>query len=331
MTRSTLLLTESAVQQLLDIRATIAVVRRAFIAAARGQTVMPPKVYLSLPGGSDFRAMPASLQHPAACGIKWVNVHPRNRRRGLPTVMALILLNDPATGYPLAVMDGRLITKLRTAAAAAKTLARPDSHVVGLIGCGAQADAQLAALAIEFRLTAVRAWGARRGEAAAWCRRMRRQWPAIRFQPSPTIQACVRDVDLLVTVTPSRRPLVRRAWVSPGTHLNAVGADAPGKQELDPAILRDAVVVVDERRQAMHGGELNVPIHRRQFHPSQIRGELGEVLIGRVRGRQTASELTVFDSTGVAIHDIAVAAQVWRQAQRQGVGQRITWFNTLAR
>jgi alanine dehydrogenase len=323
-------LTQRDVERLLDMPMVIRVVRAAFKAMARGRAVMPPKVYLPLPGGSDFRAMPAYLAAPAACGIKWVNVHPRNRRLGLPTVMALIAINDPATGVLLAVMDGTLITKLRTAAAAAvaaRALARRESRVVGLVGCGAQADAQLSALAEVFRLARVKVWGLRLHEAKRFCRRMRRVWPRMTFEPCGSVERCVREADLVVTITPSTRPLVKQSWLSPGTHVNAVGADAPGKQELDPRILREAVVVVDEYQQAIHGGELNVPIRKGLYDPRRIRGSLGEILLGRRRGRRSRAELTVFDSTGLAIHDVAVAAAVVRRAQRLGIGRRFRLFD----
>ncbi len=330
MRRSTVLLTQRDIARLLDLRTAIRVVREAFKAMARGQTVMPSKLYLPLPQASDFRAMPAYIRRPAACGVKWVNVHPRNRRLGLPTVMAVIVVNDPATGFPLAVMDGLLITKLRTAAAsavAAEALARRDSRVVGLIGCGAQADAQMLALAEVFRLRHVKVWGYLPGEAARFCRFMRRRLPQMTFEPCASIEACVRHVEVLITVTPSRRPLVRRAWLAPGTHVNAIGADAPGKQELDPQILREATVVVDDYEQAIHGGELNVPIDRGQFHPRQIHASLGDVLIGRKAGRRSQREITVFDSTGLAIHDVAVGAEVVRRAQRRGIGRRLSFFS----
>ena len=326
---TTLLLTHRDVARLIDIPTTIRVVRRAFMAMARGETVMPPKLYLPLPHDSDFRAMPAYLKRPPACGIKWFNVHPHNRRRGLPTVMAVIVINDPSTGVPLAVMDGLLVTKLRTAAAAAvaaAVLARRDSRVVGLIGCGAQADTQLLALAQVRSLSQVHVWGRTPGEAQRFCARMRRQLPRVRYVPCAKLEPCVRAADLLVTVTPSRRPLVRRAWLKAGVHINAIGADAPGKQELDPQILRDALVVVDERAQAIHGGELNVPIRRRQFSPRQIHASLGEVLIGKKRARRDAAELTVFDSTGLAIHDVALGAELVRRAARRGLGRRLTLF-----
>ena len=311
-------------------RRAIQVVRHAFEAMARGETVMPSKVYLPLPGGSDFRAMPAFLRHPAASGIKWVNVHPNNRRRNLPTVMAVIILNDPATGFPLAILDGLLITKLRTAAAAAvaaQTLARPQSRIVGLVGCGAQADAQLLALAEVFKLSRVKVWGYATGEADRFCRLMRHRLPKVVFEPQRTIEWCAREVDLLVTITPSRRPLIQRAWVDAGTHINAIGADAPGKQELDPDILCEAIVIVDEREQAIHGGELNVPVQRRQFDPRRIHASLGEVLRKQKSGRRAPHDITVFDSTGLAIHDIALGDEVRRQARRHRLGRRINLFS----
>jgi len=326
MTPATLLLTQRDVAPLIDIPTAIRVVRQAFMAMARGETVMPPKLYLPLPHDSDFRAMPAYLQRPAACGVKWVNVHPRNRRRGLPTVMAVIVLNDPATGVPLAVMDGVLVTTLRTAAAAAvaaAVLARRDSRVVGLVGCGAQAEAQLLALAHVRPVSRVNVWGHTPGEAERFCARMRRQFSRVRYVPCAEIEPCVREADLIVTVTPSRRPLVKRSWLRAGVHLNAIGADAPGKQELDPRILTDALVVVDEREQAIHGGELNVPVRRGQFRRRQIHATLGEILIGKKRGRGDPHELTVFDSTGLAIHDIALGAEILRRARRRGLGRGI--------
>ena len=327
--RTTLILTQRDVQRLVDMRVALRVVAESFKAQARGQTVMPPKLYLPLPHQSDFRAMPAYLAHPPACGIKWVNVHPRNRVKGLPTVMATIVLNDPATGYPLAIMDGLAITGLRTGAAAGvatQVLARPDATIVGLVGCGAQALYQLQALQAVRRLAQVRVWGYRRGESQRFCARAQR-WITARLMPARTIEACVRGARIVTTITTSRQPLVMRAWVAPGAHLNAVGADAAGKQELDPKILRDARVIVDDREQALHGGELNVPIAKGLISPRIIRGTVGDVLLGRVKGRVSPSELTVFDSTGLAIHDIALAHTAYRLARRLHLGRSLNLFS----
>ena len=327
---ATLLLTQRDLAHVIDLAVAIRVVRGAFKAMARGEAIMPAKLYLPLTRENDLRAMPAALAHPAACGVKWVNVHPRNHRRGLPTVMALIVLNDPATGFPLAVMDGLLITKLRTAAASAvatQVLAARASRVAALIGCGAQADAQLLALAMVRPIKRVRVWGALSQEAARFCQSMRRRLPGVACEPSQTVEAAVRGAQIVTTLTPSRHPLVKRAWLAPGTHLNAVGADAPGKQELEAQILREAVVVVDERTQAIHGGELNVPVARGQFDPRRIHATLGDVLLGRTVGRESAQQLTVFDSTGLAIHDVALAHEAFQRARHRGLGRHLRFFD----
>jgi alanine dehydrogenase len=130
-----------------------------------------------------------------------------------------------------------------------------------------------------------------------------------------------------VTLTPSRRPLIERRWLRPGTHINAIGADAPGKQELRLEVLRHAGVIVDDYEQAAHAGEINVPISRRQYAMRQLRGSLGEVLLGRKPGRCSAQEITVFDSTGLAIHDVAVAYEAFQRARRRRLGQAFQFFD----
>jgi len=330
-TCSTLILTQQDVERLVDMRTALRVVRQAFTAQARGEVIMPPKVYLMLPDGvSDFRAMPAFVAHPPACGIKWVNVHPKNRAKGLPTVMGTIIISDPDTGFPRAVIDGLSVTRLRTGAAggaAARALARRNASRVGLVGCGAQALWQLLALQELFPVRQVKVWGYRSGEAKRFCRRALRHVHA-ELVPVTTIKACVSDAEILVTITPSRRPLIMREWVTPGTHINAMGADAPGKQELDPAILQDAYVVVDDLTQALHGGEINVPIARKLFHQRGIRATLGEVLIGRVSGRTDPRQITVFDSTGIAVHDVALGQAIVREALRHRRGRSVRLFST---
>lgn len=327
--RKTLILTQSDIERLLDLKVVIGVVRRAFIAMERQKAAMPPKVYLRLPSGDDFRAMPAYLKEPAACGLKWVNVHAGNPKRGLPTVMAVYLANDPKTGFPLAIMDGLLMTKWRTAAAAAvaaKALARKRSRSVAFVGCGAQAPTQLLALVQLLPIQAVRVWGPKRGEAARFKRSMMKKIPGLQWTIAPTVRECVMGADIIVTLTPSRKPLIRRSWIAPGVHINAIGADAPGKQELDPEILKSARIIVDDRAQAIHGGEINVAVRKRQLNPSRIHAQLGEVLTGRRSGRRNPREITVFDSTGLAIHDVALGYEILKRANRRKIGRRVALF-----
>ncbi len=283
-------------------------VEAAFAAFARGETEMPPKVYVTLPGG-DFRTMPAYIPALGLAGVKIVNVHPGNPARGLETVMALIVLLDPPTGMPYAILNATGLTDLRTGAAgavAARHLCRKQDGIeLGLIGAGRQAETQLEATAAWLGIDRVRVWSRRSATAEAFARRFSR------FEIRADSLERTADCDLLVTTTPSREPLVMDAWIRDGTHINAIGADAPGKQELDPAILIRASVYVDDPRQAIHSGEINVPITAGGYSIDRIAGTLGDVVIGR-GGRHSDNEVTVFDSTGLAVQDLAIAGVALR-------------------
>lgn len=308
----TLLLSQEAVRDLLNMSEVIKVVEQAFRDWAQGKGNMPAKAYLLLDKG-DFRAMPAAL--PEAAGVKWVNVHPQNPSRGLPTVMAIMIYNDPQTGYPLAVIDATDITAYRTGATAAiasKYLARPDSHTLGVIGAGRQAYTQIEAHAQLFDLKLIRVHDRSRDAAQK----------LISFFPRYHLEACSLEEtaasDIVCTLTPARVPFLKREWIVQGTHINAVGADAAGKEELDPAILKEAMVIVDDIRQASVAGEINVPITEGTFAIDEVYGTLGEIIVGRKQGRKDKDVITVFDSTGVAIEDLAVAKLIYEKAKKSG-------------
>ncbi len=329
MAKKTLILTASEIRRLISMPDVLKAVEKAFALHARGRTCMPPKIYLHLDKyGGDFRAMPAYIGGIEAAGLKWVNVHPHNRRLGLPAVMAVIILSDPANGFPLCIMDGTIITNLRTGAAggvAAKYLARRDSSIIGMVGCGAQAKSQLMALKGLFRIKLVRIWGKDAGCVKQFMAKTRSF--GLKIEACRDIAGCVRAADIVVTTTPSRKPLVKSSWIGKGTHINAIGADAKGKEELDPALLKRAKIVVDDPRQAVHSGEINVPITKGILKEKDIYASLGEVLIGRKKGRVRGDEITVFDSTGLAIQDVAVADLVYKKALRYKIGR---WVSLLA-
>ena len=295
----------------------------AFLRLGQGRVEMPAKIYLYLDKyRGDFRAMPAYIEGGQTCSIKWVNVHPGNRFKGLPTVMATIILSDARNGCPLCIMDGTYITALRTGAAgavAAKYLARKDSSSVALVGCGVQAEAQLLGLAEIFRIKEVKVWGRASKEARVFIRKFCSLLKAKMFAAS-TVQECLKDSDIVVTTTPSRKPLVKLAWLKEGVHINAMGADAKGKQELDPAILKKALVVVDSWEHARHSGEINVPLSKGQLTRQDIYADIGEVVMGK-KGRRSNKEITVFDSTGLAIQDLAVAHIIYQKARRLRQGR----------
>jgi alanine dehydrogenase len=257
------------------------------------------------------------------CGLKWVNVHPGNPLRGLPTVMAKVVLNDPDTGLEWADMDGTFITNYRTGAAggvAAEVLSRPDAACLGVIGAGAQARTQIAAILKVRPIREIVICDCALSRARTLRDEVAALYPVpARLAPDPQETALVSDI--LVTVTPSETPLVRREWVRPGTHINAIGADAKGKQELDPAILKEAKIVVDDWAQASHSGEINVPLSTGGITPDMIYGSLGEVVAGKKPGRQTPEEITVFDSTGLIIQDLSLGFAVYNLAKERGLGE----------
>ena len=309
---STLLLSRKDVRGLLSMAAVMKAVEQAFREWTEGKAYMPAKAYLVSDRG-DFRAMPVAL--PGAAGMKWVSVYPENPSLGLPTVMATMIYNDPATGYPLAVMDATEITAYRTGATAAiasKYLARKDSHTLGIIGAGRQAHTQLLAHAQVFSLKLVRVFDRSR-EAVL---KLIKSFPEYPIQRSSLEETAASDI--VCTLTPVREPLLKLEWVIPGAHINAVGADAEGKEELDPQILNKAMVVVDDLTQASAAGEINVPLKKGLFRTSDVYATLGEIITGRKQGREDEKIITVFDSTGVAIEDIAVAKLVYEKAKQEG-------------
>jgi ornithine cyclodeaminase/alanine dehydrogenase len=309
----TLMLSQSDVRSVVTMDAALSVVERAFVAHGMGESVMPPKVYLSLPQHhGDFRAMPA--YYAGSAGVKWVNSHPENpERHGLPAVLALYILSDAETAVPLAVMDGTILTALRTGAAAAvasKHLARACPRTVGFVGCGVQSRFLLEAHRAAFGDIEVLAYD-RSVEAAD---RFAKEAGGTR---APIERVAAADV--VCTSTPSRSPIVERAFVRAGTHINALGADAPGKQELDPRLLCDAKVIIDDWEQATESGEVNVPLHQGSYQRDRIHATLGEVLAGKKSGR-VGDEITIFDSTGLAIQDLALARHVYEAARAKNLG-----------
>ena len=316
--RRTLLATRQQIEAVFGISDAVRCVEDAFRQYGEGKVRMPPKLYLTFEKG-DLRCMPVYMPSLGIAGVKNVTVHPQNR--DLPTVMALICLVEPETGFPLAVMDGTYITALRTGAAggvAARCLARQDSQVAGFVGTGRQAHAQLAALRLTMpQIREVLAYDARPEAAEAFRRYCESKYglkTSALQDPAEMVGAC----DVLITTTPVLSPVVRSEWVRPGTHINAIGADAPGKQELEGALLKRAVVVIDNWEQASHSGEINVPVSQGLIGPSDIHGDIGEVLTGRKPGRSSPDDITVFDSTGLAVQDVACAFEVYRRLTAPG-------------
>lgn len=312
----TLVLTRSEIEKIATMELAVRAVERAFAAFGRDEATMPPKVYLSIEDhDGDFRAMPARLGESA--GIKWVNVHAQNRKRyGLPTVMAVYVLNDASNAFPLAIMDGTSLTALRTGAAggvASKHLVSKPPSTVSFIGCGVQARTLHGAHRVVFGDF----------ESLAYDRK-----PETAQRFAAEVGARIVDLeeaagaDIVCTATPSRSPFVRAAWIRPGAHINAMGADAPGKQELESELLKQAAVYIDDIHQAKGSGEINVPLAKGEFSESDIAGTLGEVVAHRAP-KPAAEVTTIFDSTGLAIQDLSLARALFELASAETVGHEI--------
>lgn len=320
--RSTLLLTSNEVDTEMPMGELIGALEDAFGAYARDEAQMPPKSYIDLPQyNGDFRSMPAYLEAPGwdGAGIKWVNVHPDNPDdHDLPTVMGTVIYSDPETAYPLAIMDGTVLTMKRTGAAAGVAtdhLAVEDARSLGLIGAGAQAHTQLEAIAQVRDIEEVVVSDV---DSAAVAEFIDEYDDEFEMREGTVSEA--GHCDVLSTVTPVESPIVSKADVGDHTHINAMGADAEGKHELADEILLDAKLVIDNYEQCTHSGEINVPWSQGVLDDDDLYGDLGDIVNDALTGRTAEDGITVFDSTGLAIQDVAAAHVVYEHAQNHDIG-----------
>jgi alanine dehydrogenase len=329
----TLILSEEDVKKVLSLEEVTDAVESAFRMKGLGHAQMPSKQYLFMKKyNGDLRTMPAYLEENDAVAVKVVNSHPENRQKhGLPTVMATIILVDPRTGAPEAIMGGIWITALRTGAAgaiAAKYLANPNPKTVGMVGAGTQARTQLMGLEHVFgTIEEVRVWDLNGKAAVKYAEEMKSKCDQEFIYPVKSVRNAVQGADIIVTVTPSREPLVSAEWVDEGAHINCIGADAPGKQELDPAVLKKSKIVVDDWSQSCHGGEINVPLAKGTIKEEDVWGDICEIVAGLKQGRTSPGEITVFTSTGLAIQDAAAAKIAYQKALKQKIGKTVDLLN----
>lgn len=325
-----LFLSEDEIAELLSIKEVMDVVENAFIEKAFGHVQMPPKTYLNFSKyNGDLRAMPAYLEKIDVATVKIVNSHPNNPKFGLPTVAAIILLINPKNGQPLSIMGGNNITATRTAAAgglAIKYLARRKSKIAGFVGAGVQARAQLSALlSVVSNIEEIRVCDISTNSAESFALNAKKICPNCNINVVKNEFEAVSEADIVITTTPSRKPLVFNSWISKGTHINAIGADAPLKEELDPELLKRSKIIVDDYQQASHSGEINVPLSKGILSNNNIYAEIGEIIAEKKPARTSNDEITVFDSTGLAIQDAATVDLVYKKAKAQKIGHYINF------
>jgi len=299
---------------------------RALRELAEGEVEMPVRLVLNTRDGTGALAlMPANLARSNLLGYKAVTVFPGTDPRIEPTHQAAVAVLDPGTGRMLGLVDGTSITEIRTAAVSAvatRHLARPDSTVLAVIGAGAQAAAHAEAIGRVRALDEIRIWSRDGGRAAALATRLA-AIPSVtaRVRAVPDAWDALAGADVVVTATSSRQPVIRREWLDVGAHVNAVGACIPGARELDAATVAGARLIVDSRAAALReAGDLLLAIADGAVDEDHIAGELGDVLVGRVAGRTRPDELTVFESLGLGVEDVAAAAHVLDLAAADGTG-----------
>ena len=319
----TLLLARADVRALLPIRDCIEAVEAAF--RAQAEAAIPSAVLgLHAPAGG-FHIKAGGLRLSRLYVAAKINANfPGNPSKGLPTIQGLVALYDGDDGRPLAVMDSIEVTALRTAAAtavAARVLARSDASTVALCGCGVQGSYQVKALAVVRSLAAVRVHD-RDHDRARRCAADLAAETGVPVSVADDWPEAARSADIVVTCTTSKAPIVGTADVRPGAFLAAVGADNPEKNEVAPELLARSRVYVDSLAQASTIGDLHHALARGVLRPEDVQAELWEVVAGRKAGRGSDDEITVFDSTGVAVQDVAAAALVYERAEAAGRGLR---------
>jgi ornithine cyclodeaminase/alanine dehydrogenase len=340
-------LNQQAIEELLDMSSVIDVVEQAYTLKATNQASLWPLIFHEFePGKADMDIKSGHLAGANVFGLKLVSWFGENSAKGLPQLVGMVLVLDSRTGVPLGILSGEHITCMRTGAAGgigAKYLARKDSKHLLIVGSGHQAPFQImATLTTMEHIEKVTVWNPRSYEKAArFCEtikaklendfvakykhdgeyyRMMLKRCDIAFAAADDIEAAVGEADIIITATPSRKPLIKKEWVKPGTHITCIGADMEGKQEIDENLFAVSRVFVDDITQAVNVGETEIPIKKGIIAKDDIVAEIGQVLLGNVAGRQSDEEITIYDSTGIALQDLLTANYLLKIAEERGIG-----------
>jgi len=322
----TVVLSRSDVLDLLSLPDCIDAVERAFRFHAEGHTLGPGVLSMHASGGG-FHIKAAGLigERSYFAAKTNGNFSDNPRRSGLPTIQGTIVLADATNGTPLAIMDSGSVTALRTGAAtavAAKFLARPDARSATIVGCGVQGEVQLAAVTAVLPLRRIMLVDIDHARAEDLATRAATKH-GVQVEPAKDLRAALRESDVCVTCTTSRRPFLDAKDIAPGTFIAAVGADNPEKQELEPSLLASATLVVDVLHQCAEIGELHHALAAGLLTPERVHAELADVVVGRRPGRTSREEITIFDSSGTALQDVAAAVAVYEKASALGRGTAV--------
>ena len=322
----TLLVGQDDVARLLPMSDCIEAMAAALSALARGDAALPIRQIVRLPSGGFLGSMPATVGPLGVFGVKALSVFHANEGTPFDSHQGAVLLFESAHGRLLAIVDATSVTAIRTAAVSAlatRLLAREDARELALLGTGVQARTHLEAIRLVRPLSRVRVFSRDPARVRAFAERESKAH-GIEVAPCASAETAVRGADIVCTVTSSCEPVLRGAWLAAGTHVNVVGAATPECREVDTDAVVRSRVFVDRRESALHeAGDLLIPMREQAITGDHVLAELGELLAGRVAGRRSAEEVTLFKSLGLAIEDVAAAHVVHQNAERQGSGTRI--------
>ncbi|MDL2327705.1 ornithine cyclodeaminase family protein [Ruminococcaceae bacterium OttesenSCG-928-A11] len=340
-------LNQKTIAEVMEMDRVIEVVKAAYVTKSRGQAVLWPLIFHEFePETAEMDIKSGTMENQGIYGLKVVSWYEKNAKAGLPQLFGTVLVFDSATGAPLGLLDAAYLTGLRTGAAGAigaAALARPEAENLLIVGAGHQAVFQVAAtLTAMDNIKTVQVYDGLDAENA---RRLSgrlkdtltedflsRYAPGsaarsafekkldVRYEAVEDIEAATRASDIIITITPSRQPIIQADWVRPGTHLSCIGSDTSGKQEVDERLMAGARIFVDDVAQASAVGEIETALKRGLIGQGDIAGEIGEVLAGEKPGRRSPQDITVFDSTGIALQDIAAAKLAIDLAEEKGLG-----------
>jgi ornithine cyclodeaminase len=323
----TLVLSHDEVVELLPIDECIAVMREALIALATGKAHQPLRTIIRPPGAAGVMGLMPSYMagDHSAFGLKAICVMPGNPAKGKDTHQGAVLLSSSDSGELMAIMNASAITSIRTAAVsgvATDLFAREDSGNLAIIGAGVQARSHLAAMSAVRSIQCCRVTSRQPEHARKFAEEMKRNF-SFPIEPVDSIKQALEDADLIVTATSAAEPIVQREWISPGAHLNIVGACTPKTREVDSRTMAASTLFVDRRESTLNeSGDYLFALHEGAIAPDHIRAEIGEVLVGEKQGRTSTEEITLFKSLGIGIEDLAAAEFLYRKAKEVNAG---TW------
>ncbi|WP_418302150.1 ornithine cyclodeaminase family protein [Lysinibacillus fusiformis] len=329
------ILSKEDVKKLISMQQVIEVVESVYKAKSDGLTDVWPTVFYEFNRGkADLDIKSGYLKSKQLFGHKTVTWFGDNTEKGIPTLIGMIAVFDAETGMPIGMTDAAYITGMRTGAAGAlgaKYLARKDAENLLIVGAGNQAIFQIAAILTTIpTIKKVRVASQQLANAKSFVegisQQLKHQFSInvdnIKFEAVDDLEQAVNDSHIIITVTPSRNPIIKKEWLQKGTHISCIGADMEGKQEIDPEILPSSLIFVDDMMHCKEVGEIEIPLKQGIINETNIIGELGDLIVGKVKGRTSNDQITIFDATGMALLDIATADMALKEAEKNKLGSK---------